>query len=129
MKNLFTLFLVAITALSFAQQQDINKTRITPKQYKVMPNSGRPVIHRSAASASRTSGACDTADILDQSTYNEVIANNLQISFHGSWNGSTPAPYANEINSSFITVNSYDNGILSYAMSGFDSLAFSDFTN
>ena len=129
MKNLFTLFLVAITALSFAQQQDINKTRITPKQFKVMPNSARPVLHRSVASPSRTSGACDTVDILDQSTYNEVVANNLQISFHGSWNGATPAPYANEINSSFITINNADNGVLSYVMTGFDSLAFADYNN
>ena len=73
-------------------------------------------------------GIRDTSDILDYSTYNEVIANDLNISFHGSWNGPSPSPYAVEL-TSFLTFSNAMNGFYTFAQVAFDSLAFSNYTN
>ena len=126
MKNLLTLFLTALTALSFAQQSFTGQ----PKQYKMLPNSVKPsAVHKGTASVSRAGAACDTSDVLDYNTYNEVFANNQQISYNGSWNSSTPQPYGQEINSALITINSADNQIYSYAVQAFDTLAFANYGN
>jgi type IX secretion system substrate protein len=127
MKNLLTLFLTALTSLSFAQQA-ITTMPKQPKQYKMLPGSARPnLVHRGSNNA-RSLDSCNTEDYLDYNTYNELVANNLQITYNGSWNSATPMPYGNEINSSFITVNSADAGIYSYAIAAFDSLAFANFS-
>ena len=126
MKNLFTLFLTALTALSFAQQAPMLRP---VKYYKVAPNTPSPKEIHIRHSASRTSTSCDTADVLDYSTYNELVANNLQISFNGSWNSASPSIAAAEVTSSFVTLHSYDNSDITFVETAFDTLAFANFTN
>ena len=129
MKNLLTLFLTALTALSFAQQPFSGAQQ--PKMFKLLPGTpARPGFeHRGGFSNSRSSmDSCNTMDILDYSTYNELVANNMQISYNGSWNSSSPSVAGQEINSSFITINSADNQIYSYVVQAYDSLAFANFT-
>jgi len=127
MKNLLTLFLTALTALSFAQQPFSGANQ--PKMFKALPGTQtRPAFeHRGGSSNARSMDSCNTFDILDYSTYNELIANTMQISYNGSWNSSTPSVAGQEINSSFITINSADNQIYSYVVQAFDSLAFANF--
>jgi hypothetical protein len=75
---------------------------------------------------------CDTVDALDYSTYNEIVAGQLQISYNGSWNSTNPTSIAaDEITSrdSDINIHSADQQYVSYATAAFDTLAFSSFTN
>ena len=128
MKNLFTLFLISLTTLGFAQQTTTFRPAV---RGELMPNSARPPKVNHHAAVSRTSGACDTADVMDYNTYNEIVAGNLQIAYKGSWNvpQAQIQPYANFITSSFITINSYDQQAASYAIAAYDSLAFANYTN
>ena len=125
MKNLLTLFLTALAAIGFAQSPFTGQ----PKQCKMLPNSAKPTtVHRGSSSVSRSSTSCDTSDVLDYNTYNEISANNMAITYNGSWNSSTPQPYGQEINSALITINSADNQIYSYAVQAFDTLAFANYS-
>jgi PKD repeat protein len=75
---------------------------------------------------------CDTVDALDYSTYNEIVAGQLQISYNGSWNSTNPTSIAaDEITSrdSDINIHSADQQYVSYATAAFDTLAISSYTN
>lgn len=129
MKNLFTLFLILSTALGFAQQP----LTAQPKFFKVDPNAPKlPSLHHVSGSNSRSSMGCDTVDALDYSTYDELNAAALQISFDGSWNNltSTSVIAANEVTSSDSDINSHSaaQGYVSFAMAAFDTLAFANFS-
>ena len=92
-------------------------------------NTAMPHLSKHSGSVARSSDSCNTQDILDYNTYNELVANNLQINYNGSWNTSPPAPRASYLTSSFITVASSDSQAVSYAMAAFDSVAFADYAN
>ena len=127
MKNLFTLSLVLCTGLIFAQQPFSAKTQ--PRMFDVLPGSARSDFgHKNSSSVSRSSDSCNTQDVLDYSTYNELIAGGLGISYVGSWNVSPLKITGTEINSSFITIKNYQNQVFSYALQAFDSLAFANYS-
>ena len=128
MKNLFTLFLISLTLFSFAQQE----SRALPKTREVKrftPDSRYhiPTVNHKSGSAARTSGACDTSDVIDYNTYAEIAAINAGLSYTGSLNGSTPQPYVQEVTSSFIDINHADQFLYSYVMAAFDTLVFPNY--
>ena len=129
MKNLLTLFLVTLTALSFAQQGLVGPHR----QFHVMPNSPQlsDYRHGHSASVGRSSGACDTSDVLDYNAVDEYNSAILNISYEGSWYvpQAQLQPWAQEITTSFVNLTSYRNQLFSYAMMAYDTLAFANVPN
>ena len=122
MKKLFTLFvgLLAASAM-FAQGALLNQ----PRQFLVEANSQKPTHGlRNFSSTSRSAGSCDTLQ-LDYSSYYELWANTLGLTFNGSLTGGNSLQ-ANEVTSFVDTAHGfYDN----YIKSVFDTLSYVDVNN
>lgn len=130
MKNLFTLFLVLVAASGFAQKQETRavSSKRTVKHLPFVPNFHNPVAnHKSGSASARTSGVCDTSDVLDYNTYAEIVAINAGLSYTGSLNGQGAQPYVQEASSSQITPYSANNNLYSYVVAAFDTLVFPNY--
>jgi uncharacterized repeat protein (TIGR01451 family) len=131
LKGFFTLFIFVLFLgqVAFAQQ----KTVPLPKQYKIQPGSITPwqVKHpgHSNQNHSNLKFLGDTSDVLDYSTYNEIMAGNLQIAYNGSWNATNPTNICGNELTSFLTIAAADNGDYSFAQVVYDSLAFANYAN
>ena len=95
-----------------------------PKQAKVLAGTKYPGQTRNRPHNDLKSLV--TQDIIDYSSYDELMANNMQIAYNGSWNSATPQIAGQEI-TSFINLASASTQCFSYAQVVFDSLAFANF--
>jgi len=132
MKTIFNiplLFLLLFVANHMVAQSTISQQHMLqqPTHYKLKPGSVTPwQAHHRGHGNMKSLGT--VVDVLDYSTYNELVAANLQIAYNGSWNSPTPQVLGAEL-TTFVDTATASNGDVSFAQVAFDSLAFASFTN
>jgi len=117
--------------LTFVLTASAQTAQFSPAHtYKFMPGYA-PQTHGNNLSQRRAPAtqSCDSNLALDYSTYNEIASTAAGITYNGSWNTATPAPYAQQLSSLLNRVEADSFQAFDYAGVSFDTLAFGNYTN